>query len=58
MQVSLIKIKWLTLEQSPLVNLGRLPYYDRVAMGCAMQDHVLIDRKPNIFSSSPTKLGQ
>ena len=30
------KIKCLTLQQSPLVNLGRVPYYDRVAMGYTM----------------------
>ena len=38
-----LKTKWLTLEQSPLGNLGRGPYYDRVAMGYTMWYYVLIN---------------
>ena len=40
LEVSLIKIKWLTLEQSPLVNLGMVLYYDRVAMGYTMYSSI------------------
>ena len=38
-----LKTKWLTLEQSPLGNLRRGPYYDRVAMGYTMWYYVLIN---------------
>ena len=64
MQVSLIKIKWWTLKQSPSVNLGMVFYYDRVAIGYTMQCYLFIDllggsdREPDIFPSSPANLSQ
>ena len=35
-----IKIEWLTLEPSPLVNLGMVLYYERVAMGYTMYSSI------------------